>query len=252
MRHRREDRDGATGVVTCQSHGTTPVASCGTTLRFTSAGRRDIRMGLRSRRGGLMAFREITVVQVKEALRRWMRGEGERTFAKGVGVDRKTASRYVASAMCLGVERFGGEEQLTEELIGEVVEAVRPHRTDGHGAAWRTLLKEEKQITQWVADGLTVVKIGILLERRGVVVPHRTLARFAVERCGAGRREDRRAHRDLPTGAHESLPTRVQTTWPPTPGVAGKFTIDQLVEVLNTPSPSDWPLESSYVSALSP
>ena len=35
-----------------------------------------------------MAFREVTVVQVKEVLRRWLRGEGERTIAKGVGVDR--------------------------------------------------------------------------------------------------------------------------------------------------------------------
>ena len=147
-----------------------------------------------------MAFREVTVVQVKEALRRWLRGEGERTIARGVGVDRKTARRYIAAAICLGVERQSGEEQLTEELIGQVVEAVRPHRTDGHGAAWRALLGEEKQITKWVTDGLTVVKIGILLQRRGVVVPHRTLARFAVERCGAGRRKTTVRVTDPPPG----------------------------------------------------
>ena len=135
-----------------------------------------------------MAFREVTVVQIKEALRHWMRGEGERTVARAVGVDRKTAGRYVAAAMELGVERSGGEDQLTDELIGQLVERVRPHRPDGHGAAWRTLLNEEQQITAWVRDDLTVTKIGILLERRGIVVPARTLARFAVERCGAGRR----------------------------------------------------------------
>jgi len=50
-----------------------------------------------------MAFREVTVVQIREALRRWMRGEGERTVARGVGVDRKTAWRYIAAAMELGV-----------------------------------------------------------------------------------------------------------------------------------------------------
>jgi len=32
-----------------------------------------------------MAFRKVTVIQVKEALRRWMRGEGERTVAGGIG-----------------------------------------------------------------------------------------------------------------------------------------------------------------------
>jgi transposase len=135
-----------------------------------------------------MAFREVSVVQIREALRHWLRGEGERRIARAIGVDRKTARRYIAGAIRLGLERTGGEVQLTDELIGRVVEAVRPHRTDGHGEAWRSLLAEEDQITKWVKDGLTVVKIGILLERKGVVVPHRTLARFAVERCGAGRR----------------------------------------------------------------
>ena len=32
-----------------------------------------------------------------------------------------------------------------------------------------------------------MVKIGVLLERRGVVVPYRTLHRFCVERCGFGK-----------------------------------------------------------------
>lgn len=135
-----------------------------------------------------MAFREVSVVQVREALRRWLKGDGERPIAKAVGVDRKTARRYITAAVELGVDRDGGEDQLTDGLIGEVVERVRPHRSDGHGAAWRMLLGEEARIKEWVAQDLTVVKIGILLARRGVVVPHRTLARFAVERCGAGRR----------------------------------------------------------------
>ncbi|MGH3629674.1 MAG: IS21 family transposase, partial [Sciscionella sp.] len=135
-----------------------------------------------------MAFREVTVVQVKEALRRWLQGDGERTIARGVGVDRKTARRHIAAGLRLGLERCGGEGQLTDELIGRVVEEVRPVRTDGHGEAWRTLLSEEARIKGWVDDGLTVVKIGVLLKRRGTEVPHRTLARFAVERCGAGRR----------------------------------------------------------------
>ena len=34
-----------------------------------------------------------------------------------------------------------------------------------------------------------MVKIGVLLERRGVVVPYRTLHRFCVERCGFGKTE---------------------------------------------------------------
>lgn len=147
-----------------------------------------------------MAFREVTVVQIREALRRWLRGEGERTIARAVGVDRKTARRYIVAAVAVGIDRTGGEAQLSDELIGRLVEAVRPHRTDGHGAAWRSLLAEEAQIKEWVEADLTVVKIGILLQRKGVVVAHRTLARFAVERCGAGRRTTTVRVDDPPAG----------------------------------------------------
>ena len=147
-----------------------------------------------------MAFREVTVVQVKEALRRWLRGEGERTIARAVGVDRKTARRYVAAGAAVGLDRSSGEDQLTDELIGQVVEAVRPHRSDGHGESWRALAAEHDQIKKWVDDDLTVVKIGILLARRGVEVPHRTLARYCVERCGAGRRKPTVRVDDPPPG----------------------------------------------------
>jgi transposase len=147
-----------------------------------------------------MAFREVSVVQVREALRRWLNGDGERPIARGVGIDRKTARRYITAAVELGVDRDGGEEQLTDGLIGQVLERVRPHRLDGHGDAWRLLLAEEDRIKAWVDEDLTVVKIGVLLGRCGVVVPHRTLARFAVERCGAGRRSTTVRVDDPPPG----------------------------------------------------
>jgi len=88
-----------------------------------------------------MAFREVSVVQIKEALRRWLRGEGERPIAQVVGVDRKTARRYITAAVELGVDRSGGEEQLTDELLGQVVERVRPTAPMGMappgGRCWR-------------------------------------------------------------------------------------------------------------------
>jgi transposase len=135
-----------------------------------------------------MAFREISVVQIKEALRLWLKGAGERTIAQAAGIDRKTVRRYIESAKELGLERSGDEGQITDVLIGQLVERVRPHRPDGHGESWRVLLGEEERIKEWVQKELTVTKIGILLARRGVVVPHRTLARFCVERLGTSKR----------------------------------------------------------------
>jgi transposase len=128
------------------------------------------------------------VVQVKEVLRRWLRkDEGLRSIAVGAGVDRKTVRRYVVAAVGLGLDRDGGEDQLTDELIGGICELVRPCRPNGHGSAWELLLTHEVDIKAWVARDLTVAKIGDLLTRRGVAVPERTLQRFCAQRCGAGR-----------------------------------------------------------------
>jgi transposase len=134
-----------------------------------------------------MAFREVAVVEIREALRAWLGGAGLRRVAERAGVDRKTARRYVQAAREAGLARDGGSGQLSDELLGQVAEVVRPVRPGGHGAAWEALEACHAQIRAWVKDGLTVVKIGVLLERRGVVVPYRTLHRFCVERCGFGR-----------------------------------------------------------------
>jgi transposase len=134
-----------------------------------------------------MAFREVSVIEIREVLRGWLGGAGLRTVAAQAGVDRKTARRYVQAAQAAGVVRDGGLGQVSDEVIGEVVAAVRPERPAGHGSAWQLLTAEQEQIAAWVKQGLTVVKIGTLLGRRGVVVPYRTLHRFCVQCCGFGR-----------------------------------------------------------------
>jgi transposase len=134
-----------------------------------------------------MAFREVAVIEIREVLRAWLAGAGLRQVAARAGVDRKTARRYVQAAVEAGVARDGGPGQLTDELIGQVAQAVRPVRPGGHGHGWEQLEACREQIGQQVKAGLSVVKIGVLLERRGVVVPYRTLHRFCVERCGFGR-----------------------------------------------------------------
>jgi transposase len=134
-----------------------------------------------------MAYREVAVIEVREVLRGWLGGAGLRTVAAQAGVDRKTARRYVQAAEAAGVVRGGGWEQVTDEVVGAVVAAVRPARPAGYGSAWQLLEAQRQQISQWVDQGLSVVKIGTLLGRRGVVVPYRTLHRFCVACCGFGR-----------------------------------------------------------------
>ena len=137
-----------------------------------------------------MGFREVSVIEVREVLRGWLDGAGLRTVAERSGVDRKTARRYVQAAQEAGLDRSAGFAAVDDALVGQVVAAVRPVRPNGHGAAWEVLLVHEEQIRAWVAgDGqdqkpISIVKIEELLARQGVVVPYRTLHRFATERCG--------------------------------------------------------------------
>jgi transposase len=135
-----------------------------------------------------MAFREVPVFEVREVLRLWLRGEGIRPIERLSGVNRKTVRRYVEAAVALGLRQDAGDVQLTDELLGSVVEAVRPHRSDGHGEAWRVLARHHDRIKAWLDSGLTAVKVGDLLTREGIVVPERTLHRYALEECGHGRR----------------------------------------------------------------
>ena len=136
-----------------------------------------------------MGFREVSVVEVREVLRAWLEGHGLRKVGERAGVDRKTARRYVEAAQAAGLTREADADAVTDELVGAVVEAVRPVRPNGHGPSWEMLLDHEEQIRAWVKGGdghepLSIVKIEELLTRQGVKVPYRTLHRFAVERCG--------------------------------------------------------------------
>jgi transposase len=61
----------------------------------------------------------------------------------------------------------------------------------------------EAEIKRWLADGLRLTKVHVLLGRRGVVVPCRTLHRFAIERAEFGRAGRRTVRVDDPPPGRE-------------------------------------------------
>jgi hypothetical protein len=102
-------------------------------------------------------------------------------------VDRKTVRRYVEAARECGLDRAGGEGQDWDVLLSRVAEQVRPHRSGGHGPAWALLASHQGRLEELLDKGVTVVRAGELLAREGVVVPQRTLHRYALEVLGHGR-----------------------------------------------------------------
>lgn len=107
------------------------------------------------------------MIEVKEILRLWLEGHSLRKVTTLSGVDRKTVRRYVAAGVAAGLSQDGGAGQLDDELLGQVITAVRPERPRGMGMAREALEPHRDQITKWLDQDLTLVKVHVLLGRRG-------------------------------------------------------------------------------------
>jgi hypothetical protein len=130
-------------------------------------------------------FREVDVVEVKEMLRLWVRGHGYKSIARLTQIDRKTVRRYVEAALRAGMSQAGGEAQITDGVVGEVINHVRPARHPDHGQAWGHLDAHREFIKEKLGAGLTLTKATSLLYRHtGVVVPYRTFHRFCAAELG--------------------------------------------------------------------
>ena len=147
------------------------------------------------------------MTEVKEVLRAWLAGLGKRPAAARAGVNVKTAARYIRAAQVAGLDRGGGEGQLTDELIGVVVGVVRPARPAGHGSSWE-LLERSGTAAPYLAGvlrrGRPFLKLGLRLpghdRRRG---PAAEAARAGAHRGGVAVLV--RVPDVLPDGTHKVL-----------------------------------------------
>jgi len=73
-----------------------------------------------------------------------------------------------------------------------VAERVRPDRADGHGGSWAVLAAHHARLKELLDAGPDGGQGRELLARDSVVVPARTLHRYALEVLGRGRDRSRR------------------------------------------------------------
>lgn len=133
-----------------------------------------------------MAFREVTMLEIKEVLWRWLCGGSKKEIARQLGVARNTVRRYIEAAEAAGLTAGLGVESLTDECLGAVVARLRTSTPRAHGDAWATCAARKSFIEQKLADGLLLTKVHRLLKRSGVIVPYSTLHRFAAEQLDFG------------------------------------------------------------------
>lgn len=134
-----------------------------------------------------MAFREVSVIEIKEVLRQWLAGAGKKRIAARVGLDPKTVRRYVRAAEACGLVLGGGEVVLSDELLGAVVAELSGTRVHEHGEAWHACVAQRVFVEEMLGQRVRLSKIRRLLLRQGVEVPYSTLHRFAAVELGFGR-----------------------------------------------------------------
>ncbi len=105
-----------------------------------------------------MAYREVTVLEVREVLRQWLSGVAKARIALNTGADRRTVRRYVTAAKAAGLTVESGPRALTDELAERILKSLRGQRDREHGDAWarckeqrgfiETLLKQDVRLTK--------------------------------------------------------------------------------------------------------
>lgn len=124
-----------------------------------------------------MSFRELSMIEIREVLRRWSAGQAVRAVARETGVDRKTVDRYVSAARELGVS-VGVEP--TDEVVVAVSQRVQGRPLPPASNQWREIEKFRPRIEHWLKSEtpLRLVRIHELLAREGLQASYTTLRRF--------------------------------------------------------------------------
>lgn len=151
-----------------------------------------------------MSFREITMQDVREVLRRAQAGQSLRQIARDTGLDRKTVRRYLAEA-----ERQSAlsDEPVTEEAARSVGHRVQQRPAVPPSDQWTALLGRRAQIEAWLAapEPLRLVRVHELLARDGVDVAYTTLRRFAGKEIGWHKRTTTVRLDDPPPGQEAQI-----------------------------------------------
>jgi transposase len=134
-----------------------------------------------------MAYREVTMLEVKEVLRLWLRGNGHKRIVARLGTDVKTVRRYTQAAVQAGLRREDGEAGLTEEIVQAVMAGRRPKAHRPRGEGWDRCEAHRELIRGYVDEGVRLTKVRKLLRRHGVEVSYATLRRWAIETLDFGR-----------------------------------------------------------------
>ena len=134
-----------------------------------------------------MAYREVTMVEVKEALRQWLLGAGKKKVADRLGLDPKTVQGYLRCALKHGVSREAGLDSLSDVRVAAVVAEVCRLPGRPHGETWALCEQHRAFIEARLAQNVRLTKVHRELRAKDVALPYPTLHRYARDELGFGR-----------------------------------------------------------------
>jgi transposase len=160
--------------------------------------------GAGRRREAPMSFRELTMVDIREVLRRLQAGQSARRIAREGVVDRKTAGRYAQAARACGVEP---DTELDDGLVAEIAQRVQARPQAPPSEPYKLLEAHRARIEGWLRAErpLRLVRVQELLAREGVVVAYTTLRRFVHQQLGWRERQPTVRVDDPPMGEEAQI-----------------------------------------------
>ena len=146
-----------------------------------------------------MSYREVSMLEIKEVLKRQEAGSSARRIAREIGIDRKTVGRYLSA---IAAARIGDATEVDEGVLSGIGQAVQQRPAVVPSAVWQALERERAQIEAWLAQKppLRLTRVHELLRRRGVAVGYTTLRRYVERQLGWHKREPTVRMADPPLG----------------------------------------------------
>lgn len=131
-----------------------------------------------------MAYRKVSMIEIKEILIRIAKGQSKRKIRKDLNVHGLTINRYINEAKCLGIDPENCNlSQITDELCSAIARNVTTVKKDKSYVCPRDvlLLPVKDRIEGYLKEGVTKTKIRKLLTRDGIAVSESSLSRFINE-----------------------------------------------------------------------
>jgi transposase len=134
-----------------------------------------------------LTYRELTMMEVRDVLRRLVAGQGLREIARQTGLDRKTVRRYAEAAKSAELD---AETLHDDALVHAIVASVQERELPPLSEQRAQLARQRARIEAWLGEkpALKLSKVHVLLTRDGVNASYATLRRFAIDELGWGRR----------------------------------------------------------------